>query len=279
MAELVSISNKEYHSEKEHVSASKLKSILTSPHHFFNYKPMAPRPEFVIGNAYECLILEEDKFNDQFFIMDDRKQVNSLKGKYKNPRNTNDYREWVAGQRSEAGDREILTWEDMEMIDKMVHNTLCNEFIILMLGRGVIQQSVFFEYNGVKLKTRPDFIRVQSGMIVDLKTTATEGPSQFSTQMAKLNYPLQAIMQIEGCKAAGIDVKDYFYLVGEKTGMNLSALYNLQDETIRFARVQLDKATDLLKRCQDSGKWPGYEYDCGNDAGVINLNLPAWAIK
>jgi len=275
--ELVSITNSDYHAEKEHVSASRLKTLKKSPLHFINYKAMAPRAEFTIGNVFECLILEEDKFTEQFYIFDDRKVCQEIGGK--NPRVTNKYRDWKAEALKFAEGREIINFEDYELVRNMLDQFDTNREANRLLSAGTVQPSIFFDYNGVKLKTRPDFVNQSGGVIVDIKTTSAEGPEGFQKQMANLNYHLQAVMQIEGAKQAGIDVQHYFYLVAEKNAPYCVNLYRLNEETINFAYAELDELTTLLKECQQSNQWPGYEHRADNNHGILNIGLPGWAIK
>jgi len=74
-------------------------------------------------------------------------------------------------------------------------------------------------------------------------------------------------------------VQHYFYLVAEKNAPYCVNLYRLNEETINFAYAELDELTTLLKECQQTNEWPGYEHRADNNHGILNIGLPGWAIK
>lgn len=79
------------------------------------------------------------------------------------------------------------------------------------------QRTVFWERDGVKLRTRPDYYNAKNGLCIDFKTTIAKNNNKFGFAIKDLNMWLQAKMQIEGLRAGGCEVKTFLWLVLSKT--------------------------------------------------------------
>jgi len=81
---------------KKLLSFSSLKKFRDTPIDFVNYvlqKPEQTEAMF-LGTVIHCLVLEPEKFDERYTVMDDTAKVAEIGGG--NPRNTNLYKEWKA---------------------------------------------------------------------------------------------------------------------------------------------------------------------------------------
>ena len=57
---------------------------------------------FTFGGLYDTLLLEPDTLMDKYYVIYDDKKITELSDRYKNPRASKDYKEWLASE-SELG--------------------------------------------------------------------------------------------------------------------------------------------------------------------------------
>jgi len=105
---------------------------------------------------------------------------------------------------------------------------------------------------------------------VDLKTTL-DASSAFEKSAYNFGYHHQAAWYLYGCRAAGIDCRDFIFVAVEKTYPYAVAIYGAADHLIEVGRQEVRAAIRTYAVCLESGEWPGLT------SGVINLDLPLWA--
>lgn len=59
-------------------------------------------PALSFGSLYDMMLLEPEKVNEQFYVLDDSEIIAELKDSYKNPRASKQYKEWKASQESDG---------------------------------------------------------------------------------------------------------------------------------------------------------------------------------
>src|SRR5574344_1079999 len=78
--------DKQYHDDKEYISVSGLKKIKVSPAHYKEAEKVEPTEAMIFGSAYHCFILEPERFENEYYIFDDRSICEALIGDgYKSP--------------------------------------------------------------------------------------------------------------------------------------------------------------------------------------------------
>ena len=197
------ITNKEYHADKKHISASGLKVFAQSP---LNYQ-MYINSEFkqtdamffgsAVHDLIECTLKNKiDKFYDEYIFFD----LLEIKKFGESPnRRTKEYQSWK---------KELFT-SNKTLVDSsvsiIVDNLLSINIIKKLLSNGECEPSYFHEVNknslrqfklskikGMKVKTRYDFVNYNDSYIVDYKTirdTPTEYICNYTIN--KMKYYLQ----------------------------------------------------------------------------------------
>jgi hypothetical protein len=269
-AEIRRISNDEYHGDREYLSASRMKSAITSMYHFANYKGLGKKKFFDIGSAFELYLTDRKEFMNCVHVYSEsqRPEKQFTMGSAIN-------KKWL--ERLQEQHEIVLTDSEYGMIKKMDEACRKNKTIINLVEAGEFQISVFWEdENGLKVKTRPDitiFLDDKHVILIDIKTTQDASPVGFSSQCRNLNYPFQAIMQIKGLEAAGYFVENYYYLAVEKGDLPLAQLYEFMFEDQTPLRIAYDSISKKIKNWQETGYAPGYEGGCDNEYGIQKLEI------
>ena len=106
-----------------------------------------------------------------------------------------------------------LTKGDFAKVELMVNALHGNPHIHKLLAHKerVCEASVFAEHPDTKLrmKARPDLYIESKGLIVDIKTTQSAEPYQFTRQMAQLGYSLQAAWYVRTLQLAGLKAERF----------------------------------------------------------------------
>lgn len=175
-----------------------------------------------------------------------------------------------------------MEWEVLEMTADRVRRL---PGPATLLEQGKAEQSVFWtdEVSGLECKARFDFIDLERGIAVDLKTSKDIGADELGKSFATYGYALQAVHYMEAMAAmAGQPMIDweadealppfYFLIVSKELPIEV-ALFELCRADLQKAATLRRSMLTLLKECMDSNKWPGIPHE------IQTLNLPAWAWK
>lgn len=238
----------EYHARDGYISKSTLCDILDTPYTYKYYQDN-PKPEkdhLNVGNAVHTLALEPHLFKDKFFILPEGQRRDKRMQTYKD-------------LLTEAGDRSILTHDDAQEIKIMAKSlAMDTASVMLLMGPGKIETSIYFEYNGFKLKCRPDKMR-DNDLIVDVKTAKDVSLRGFNRSALDHCYDVSVALTYEGYKAAtGRYPSGYAFVCVQNTAPFMVASYVPDEMFLEYGKYRLDKALDTLKRCQDTDTWPSY---------------------
>jgi len=227
------------------INPSSIKSSdINTPAHFW-YKFNNPEPEtepMRVGKAFHSLVLEPDKFSNEYFLID-RKAFGESYQKNKNgsPNMRDKYNKIILNKiESENSDKICLNIEQSELIINMRDSLLKHipnlyKIIDLKSNYGKAEQSLYcfakFKEVGVfekmvdfniewfktltpeeKLlllptKTRPDYyyFNGQAGYALDLKTCGDASYNSFSKDIQKYGYHVQAAFVLDCLNAVLID--------------------------------------------------------------------------
>ena len=135
---------------------------------------------------------------------------------------------------------------------------------------GMAEQTIAWEENGVRLRSRLDWLRSDYRYIDDLKKARTAQPRQFHRAMFSLGYDIQAAMYVRAVKAA-FGVEPVFRWVAiEPTPPYAMSVHVLSPDAMRAAHAKVDLAIELWRECLSTGVWPSYPRT------VSVVELPAW---
>lgn len=135
---------------------------------------------------------------------------------------------------------------------------------------GMAEQTIAWEENGVRLRSRLDWLRNDYKCIDDLKKARCAQPRAFHRSMFAFGYDIQAAFYVRACKAA-FGVEPVFRWVAiEPTPPYAMSVHVLSPAAMRSAHDKVDLAIDLWRECLSTGVWPSYPQT------VSVVEQPAW---
>lgn len=138
------------------------------------------------------------------------------------------------------------------------------------------EASIFTEHyaTGLPIKCKPDLYFNETGTLVDLKTTVSAAPKDFTRSIFKYGYDLQAAFYRIVCREAGLLVGDEFHFIAvEKTPPYAAQHFALEADILSVAELRVEQI--LLEIAQSEKKW---ELSTGwPSVSKINLSTKEYA--
>lgn len=266
--------NEAYHSH-EFTSASQLKKIASTSLAHFKFErenPKEPTSALIFGNAYHTLILEPEKFKEEYFTLD-RDAMPKPESDFRNAEN----KAWKERELAKNAGKTFLSNEDWITLFGMKEALENYPNFMFLLSNGVAEESYFAEIDGQGVRVRPDY--VSKFGIVDLKTCQDASPEAFGRDAAKLKYLIQAALYTDVVTAfRDGDELPFFFLAQEKTAPYVPQMYRVPSYLIEAGRAQYEDVLRALFTAQTTGVWGAYEGLEAND-GIRDISYPAWALK
>ena len=268
------------------ISVSKLKKIKKSPLHY-KEEEYKESPALVFGNAYHCYLLEPKRFEEEYYIIDDKEIFAKLQGEgIKSPRSTKKYKDWLAVEHENAGDKNIISSDDLKIIKDMAYRINSHPYAKTLISKGIAEKFLFVLMedkfgNEYYIKLIVDYMRADKRIITDLKTCVDASLDGFTKDAAKYNYHLQSALYadiIEHLSKGKLRQK-FFFLAQEKARPYAFNIFEAGTQFISQGRYEYEMLLMLYKQSTETGNYPGYQVWCENRYGINELKLPPWAIK
>lgn len=250
--------NAEYHAH-EAVSKSDLDLIHKSPAHYKAARH-EDTPALRFGTAFHCAVLENDRFNATYTVIEGDRRTKAVKDSIKD---------------AEAAGKIILTADDFNAIMSMAQAVFKNPICAALLRGSLKEHSVFSELDGVRVKCRPDGWSTEKGVLFDLKSTEDASPEGFARTVTKYRYHVQdAFYRHVVASATNCDADDlsFIFIAVEKKPPFAVALYQLDELATLQGWVEARDDMRRYRDAQTSGKW------CGYSPKIESLSLPRWAV-
>lgn len=252
-----------YHSWNA-VSHSWLNRLHQSPAHLADLIEnggIESTPDQVFGSAVHCIVLEPDEFPHRYAVRTEGVSGVTKAGK-----------EFAA--MAEGAGMTILSATDGRWVEAVARRARFNARLSEWLHRKhETEVSLVWERDGYLCKARADLMVSGLNIIADLKTTTTGSAAGFARQVARFNYHAQAAWYLDGIQRLTGQVWDWWFVVAEKRRPFLVNCQAVPRDSVahRAGVEQNDELFALYKRCNETGKWPGYE-------DVDEIQLPDWSI-
>lgn len=243
---------------KSHLSYSSLKQALGDMAQFDRYmkgevKYKSDALDF--GTLYDMLLFEREKAFDKYVVMSESNVLSQLSDKArasKKPSLTSEYKAIVAKMKTEALEegKTIVSHDDWQtandMIDRLDTCGLLNTYLA-----GDYQVGFLEELNGVQVKGFLDCLG--DGFISDSKSARSS--EKFRYAVRDFSYDIQAYIYT---KVFGI--KDFYWVVQEKTYPYLPALVKCTDETLFTGEMKFNDALVRIKQFLAEDYDPAKDY-------------------
>lgn len=247
------IDGESYHEDREYISSSGLKLLLSDPRTFYKkyvkgQEDEGPRADhFNFGSYVHTLILEPELTDAEY-------------GYYEGIKRGKNWEEW---QDQNPGKTPISPSQKQQafyMVEEFNKNVYAKELI----SNGDAEKTLCIEMGGVKIKVRADYL--QGTNIVDLKTTGF-GTSLEEVQAAtmKWSYDLSAALYTDAYTQFTGKQHDFYFVYLSKK-YNSCEVFKASEQLLENGRKKYKEAIETLKRNRASGQW--------YNKGIQELTLP-----
>lgn len=251
------------------VSQSDLKAIQRSPMHYRYAKdhPKPPTYEMEVGKALHTLVLEPQKFDDQY-LEQPKFDGRTTEGKAR-----------IAEINDEAKQRglRLIQTPEMDRLKWMRDALLMHPYasILLDVDAGPCETSVYWEDETTKTlcKIRPDKLNDAHNIACDLKSTGDASYSGFARTCAAYNYMMQAAFYTHGLNQVGRRVKGFWFIVCEREPPWGIGIYELESVALDFGHISWQRALWIYHECLKTNEWPGYPPE------PRTLTIPRWGLR
>lgn len=236
--------NAGYHADRTHLSSSMLKLLLTDRQRFYekwilNMEQDESKPAFEEGTVTHSLILEPEKVASEYAFYEGLRRA----GKH--------YEDFVAAN---PGKRIILASTRLKA-EKHKAALERRPEAQSLFQNGKSEENLFGNILGVPVKARADYINVDDGIIVDLKTSALPSDADiFKSTVGDYMYDLSAALY---CKIAeqvhGKPFTFYWVVISKLDGE--CHVYKMSPKTLQKGTELVTSALIRYKACKESGDW------------------------
>lgn len=252
------------------INQSSLKVALQSPRKYKFGKPIEETDAMRLGTLVHVTQLEPTKVHERYAVLppfekgmfdDDGQWIDEpctkADGKKSSePRRTAMYRDrvdwWMRGKEGvEIVGREWFESAD-GMVRSMAEDALCRDCLV----EGTKEVSIVWECMGFLCKARIDNWQPKR-RICDLKSTADI--FDFAWSLKKWGYHIQAAFYLDGIKALTGDDYQFWIVACEKVAPFERGAAPVDGKSVRLGRIQYKSALATIRRCEDSGEWPGFQ--------------------
>ena len=244
-------SNEKYHSSPG-ISASGLKYIYQeSVKKYLKRKPFESKA-MALGTAVHTALLEPDNFNKEYYVL------------HNIDRRTKAGKEQFATAEKLARNKIMLPSQDKEIIDSINVNfkksTLAQYYC-----KGQIELSHYGEYQGAKVRIRPDVLNRHKDFIADIKTCQNNSPRAFKNDVKKFSYHLQAAFYMDM-----LEINHFKFIVVETKYPFSVEVYTLSKEMIEQGRNAWKQAFADYQMYLETGVEPSYNWhQYANDGSYL----------
>lgn len=223
-------------------SKSVLWTIHTkSPLHAITERERTNAMEF--GTAAHCAVLEPQQFSARFMRGPEDRRGNK----------------WKEALADAPIGMKVLVAADYDAASELADCALGNSDVQALVKGADVEVSAFADIVGVACKARPD--AVNSGVLIDLKTTTDASENAFRHTCHRFGYHVQEAWYRDVWQAAGGDKSSdmsFAFIVVESKPPFAIRVFELEAAAIRQGNLIAIDAFKTYRECLHSGAWPGY---------------------
>ena len=219
------VTDSTYYEDCMYMSNSMLKLLIDRCPRYYAYRldnPIKPTAAMKFGTAFHMLMLEgQDKFKDNYIEEPDVDKRTTL-GKAT-----------LTKFNERVGNRQVISRRDYNKLLSMYQVLLDNKNFSLIGDCNEIEQIYLWKNKDVDMlcKGKLDAVNTKGKYIVDLKTTRSAAPKDFSELIVNMKYHMQAAYYLD---ALGYD--DYYIVSIEKEEPFCICTYKLSKKLIKEGR-------------------------------------------
>lgn len=173
----------------------------------------------------------------------------------------------------------VITQDEYAQYKRMISAVEANADVQYLLSKSVdCEIGIVQKYRDTTIKGKIDCLIKDEGgkyAILDLKTTQSCDPHEFSRSVCSFKYFFQAVFyQSLVALEYELDYRPPFYwLTIENSEAADVCIFQPPADGLEMGQKQMEKALELHAECSKTGKWPGH------GGGIIELDIPAYERK
>jgi len=241
---IINSTNTEYHASRSHLSSSMLKLILQSPEAFYEkwFGPTAPeetKDVFSEGSFVHTLLLEPHKVLTDYAVFTGlRKQGKA----------------WEEFRAANPG-KTLLSAPQVARCEELAKAATASTAAMELLSGGFAEHTMVGELLGVPVKARADYINIDKGYIVDVKTTSMPSDKEFfSVTVRDYGYQLSASLYCQIAEATYGKPFGFYWATVSKADKGCR-VYKMSLSTAQEGAIMVSAALAQYKRRMVSGDW------------------------
>lgn len=246
------------------VSSSSLGALKRSPSHLKAYLETPPKwtDPTTVGTAFHTAVEDWSAFEERY-----------ARGPCDN-RTRKEWKEFVRELPGAVIPLRPSDWLAVEGMVERVHDhpafqkVVASEKAVAWELTGLWED----EETGLLIKSRPDIVNTEVGVIADLKTARDGSLDGFSRAVANYGYHIQAALYRMGQAVLEPEVewRHSVLIAVEKEPPFAVAVYRLMNDVLQAAEDEIRHLLGVYRDCLDADKWPGY------DDKFVDITLPSW---
>lgn len=257
----------------DRMSNSALSNFKRSPRHYLYHKAIKvePTPAMVFGSAFHCWVLENEKFWEQFFLLDNSKRTEPDKAM-----NSKLNIAWKAQVMAANSHKSMIEPEDLEKIKRMHDALMKHEPAAELINQiGEVEVPLFWkdDVTGIEMKGKMD--GAHDEFTIDLKTCLNAQPESFSIDAYNNAYHRQAALYMDGRSANKRNKGEFYFIAIEKEQPYGVSVMKCAQDFIRHGRQVYGGLLEDVRYWREMGS-PDVGYEWRSPFGYHDLNLPAW---
>jgi len=255
-----SITDEQYHADKNHISSSSIRKVIHSPkawyYDFVLGKKDAPTAAMKLGTLIHSAVLSGRNFMENHTIMPDftaPTRAGNVSAKSKGAKEAKEA--WLLEQ---PKDKLIVTPDEADIILGIIESLHSHTDAMALLSDGKPEVAGYCSdpATGIKLKIKPDFLSNDFNVLVDLKTTTNVDARLFGRTAFDLRYDVQMYYYAKCVELiTGTMPKMIAIIAAEKSPPYECAVYYFETDDLFYAKIDVDNALVTLKDCIESGSF------------------------
>jgi exodeoxyribonuclease VIII len=223
------------------ISSSNLRLLAESPVHLDNkHLFKLDSPALVFGNVVHKMILEPEDFENVYItapIVDLR---------------TNKGKDELTVFKAENADKIIVSADDIAKAERMAANV--KAIAGNLLTRGKAEQSFLVDDDGLTYKCRPDYLREDLGLAIDIKTTSDASDYGMKKSVANYQYHWTAYWYLKVLNLAGLNITRYLFCFVESSPPYMVRLRELSQQSLNSAEQEIETLLAHYRHYKLTGK-------------------------
>lgn len=254
------VTDEEYHSDRDYVSSTQLKSILKTPKHFLAAVQGAGKDKQVLefGRLAHMAVFEPWRFEDVVLPYD---------GEF--DRRLRSCKTFIADHPNHT----VIGQDKFDALLSMRKAVREHYFRGRTLGEwfdeGESEKAIYFVERVTNVKCRVKVDNLHPEFIFDLKSTVDVRPAAFNGSVHAYHYDLSAFMYQTGVQYFTGEERPFVFIAVEKEAPYSVMTYTAGDSLLDNGAQKFEDGLNRLNHARAHDSWPGY-------AGDYVLEVDRW---